>query len=206
MELYFERKFKMKRSIIITALLLLVCLSAFAVASNSVTYSIDNQKKGRITFTATADLNDLTFTSRYIEGILNRIVINSTGTETDWTVILKDDLGATLFTKADCNSVLDPYSYAITATDTAGNLYYGSIVSGPLTLEIKDVNSTPETQTIAVTNSGCTPDAGNYTITYGGQTTGNIASSATTSAIDTAIEALSAIGTGNVAAVASTGI
>ena len=54
---------------------------------------------------------------------------------------------------------------------------------------------TPEVQTITVTG---TPDAGDFTLTLSGQTTAAIAYNAVASAVQTALEALSTVGAGNV--------
>lgn len=52
-----------------------------------------------------------------------------------------------------------------------------------------------EVQTVSLTGS---PTGGTYTLTYSGQTTGNIAFNATAAAVRTALEALSNVGVGNV--------
>lgn len=52
-----------------------------------------------------------------------------------------------------------------------------------------------EVQTITITG---TPTGGTYTLTYAGQTTGNIAYNATAAAVQSALAALSNIGSGNV--------
>lgn len=53
-----------------------------------------------------------------------------------------------------------------------------------------------EVQTVSIT--GGTPVSGNFTLTYSGQTTGNIAYNANAAAVDSALEALSNIGAGDV--------
>jgi len=152
------------------------------------------------------DINTVSLTSDLIYGELNRITINSTGTEKAWGVKIEDDIGLTLFQKTDCNSVMIPYGYAITQKDNIdSNCNYRNVtVFSTLTCTVSDVNYDNEIQTISIAASGVTPDAGTYTISYGGQTTSAIAYGATTSVIDPCIEALSTIGTGNVVAVAGT--
>ena len=87
---------------------------------------------GSITSTATS--TDPVF------GILQRITLANTGTDTAFTVTVKDENLITLFTKTDCNSSLLPLSYALTSTDTAGNKYYGIPVAGFLTVETAGVD------------------------------------------------------------------
>jgi len=62
--------------------------------------------------------------------------------------------------------------------------------------------ATNEKQVITL---GGSPTGGTFTLTYSGQTTGNIAYNASASAVDTALEALSNIGTGDVAVTGSNG-
>ena len=54
-----------------------------------------------------------------------------------------------------------------------------------------------------LTAGGSPPTAGNFTLTFGGQTTANIAYNATPAQVQTALEALSTIGAGNVEVVAT---
>lgn len=57
------------------------------------------------------------------------------------------------------------------------------------------------TKTVTLTDA----TGGNFTLTYGGQTTGNIAWNAAASAVQTALAALSTIGSGNVSVTGSAG-
>lgn len=52
--------------------------------------------------------------------------------------------------------------------------------------------------TYTLTAGGSPPTAGTFTLTYAGQTTGNIAFNATPAAVEAALEALSTVGAGNV--------
>lgn len=75
----------------------------------------------------------------------------------------------------------------------------GEMIGGPI---IDDIHlSTNATYTL--TAGGSPPTAGTFTLTYVGQTTGNIAHNATAAAVQTALEALSTIGAGNVEVVAT---
>jgi hypothetical protein len=155
-----------------------------------------------------ADSNSVSKTSGVVYGKIDRITINSTGTDKKWGVRLKDSLGIPLFTKTDCNSLQVPYGYAVTQPDGRGSTYNyrGISVFGPLTCSISDVDYSAEIQTISILTSGVTPDAGYYTISYGGKTTGHIPYGATTATIDANLETLSTIGTGNIQAVAATAL
>lgn len=67
----------------------------------------------------------------------------------------------------------------------------------PTTVNIQEVEADPyETQTLTITG---TPTGGTFTITYSGQTTAAIAYNAAAADVQAALEALSNIGTGNVA-------
>lgn len=57
-------------------------------------------------------------------------------------------------------------------------------------------------QTITISGS---PTGGNFTLSFGGQITGNIAYNASTSAVQTALTALSSVGAGNVTVTGSSG-
>lgn len=71
--------------------------------------------------------------------------------------------------------------------------------SQPITLYL---NGTNEVQTVTITGS---PTGGTFTLTYSGQTTGTIAYNASASTVQTALEALSNIGVGDVAVTGSAG-
>lgn len=71
---------------------------------------------------------------------LQRVTISAAGTDTDFTVTVKDDIGISLFSKADCNTVTLPLTYALTTTDAAGNVHLGVPVAGPITVDTNDVD------------------------------------------------------------------
>jgi hypothetical protein len=73
-------------------------------------------------------------------------------------------------------------------TDLGGSMFGTALVDG-ITL------SGSEVQRVTITG---TPTGGTFTLTFGGQTTATIAYNATASAVQTALAALSTIGTGNV--------
>lgn len=83
-------------------------------------------------------------------------------------------------------------SFTLTA-DTAGI---------PFVVTTKIGTGTNEKQVVTLGNS---PSGGTFTLTYDGQTTGNIAYDASASTVDTALEALSNIGAGDVTVTGSAG-
>lgn len=76
---------------------------------------------------------------------------------------------------------------------------YDSAVAAGNTYEQTDVSAV---QTATVTGS---PTGGNFTLSYNGQTTSNIAYNATAATVQTALQALSTIGTGNATVAGSAG-
>lgn len=73
----------------------------------------------------------------------------------------------------------------------------GTAAPSPSVIDTFDPATTgSETQTVTVTG---TPTGGTFTLTFSGQTTASIAYNAAASAVQSALEALSNIGTGNVA-------
>lgn len=91
------------------------------------------------------DANDFTETLDSIYGYLDRIVIDSAGTDTDYDVILKDDHAVTLFSKLDCSSASEPYSYILSEVDDSGNAFPGIPVGGACTLELANIDDATAT-------------------------------------------------------------
>lgn len=102
-------------------------------------------RKVVIADSADGDANDFTETLVTIYGFLDRIVIDSAGTDTTYSVILQDDHGITLFTKTDCSSASEPYSYILTEADVDGNVFPGIPVGGACTLEIANIDDATAT-------------------------------------------------------------
>jgi len=71
-----------------------------------------------------------------------------------------------------------------------------------LDISLFSAAGTSEVQTVTITGS---PTGGTFTLTYGGQTTAGIAYNAAASAVQSALTALSSIGSGNVAVTGSAG-
>jgi len=91
------------------------------------------------------DINDTTTELADIEyASIERVVIDSNGIDTQYSVYIYDNApeynNVTIFSKTDCNSVNEPYSYAVSQADTAGNDFLGIPVLGPVSVYVTDVN------------------------------------------------------------------
>lgn len=117
------------------------------------------------------DVGNQTISTNAIYGIVNRVVIDSNGTDTDWSVTLKDENAIALFTKTDCNSAEVPYGYAVYYDDTEGNPHYGIPICGVLQILTADVGSDAEVQTLA---PDAAATAGSFWLTYNDETTVHI--------------------------------
>ena len=147
------------------------------------------------------NMDDLTLTTGHVHGKILRIVCDSTGTDTSWGLILKDSLGIALFTKANCSSDSEPFSYAVSEYNTDSNSICNIPVSGALSIDVDDVAQTDEIQTCT---ADVDADANSYTITINGETTTALAFDASTATILTALEVLDCIGASGMTSVVST--
>lgn len=92
------------------------------------------------------DVNDATVSLPSITGYLDGIVIDSNGTDTSFSVTLRDEHNCNMFVKADCNSVTEPHRYAVTIADSNGvhgaavAAYAGAPVDGICDVVIADAN------------------------------------------------------------------
>lgn len=88
------------------------------------------------------DVNDFSTELDIGNAILNRIVIDSNGTDTSYKVYLYDTSTSwndiTLWSKTDLSTAADPYSYALSMADTDANDYCGIPVNGQLTVTLAD--------------------------------------------------------------------
>ena len=85
---------------------------------------------------STSPFVDFTETINSIYGFVYRIVIDSTGTDTDFDVIVKDENTVTIFTHTTLTSVSEPYGFAIYEDDTEGNPWAGVPIAGAMTVEL----------------------------------------------------------------------
>jgi len=127
----------------VVALILLGLLVACAIGA-TVTYPARPQGGGPITRTVVWNLGaddmatEQTLASDPVHGHVQRIVIEATGTDTSWSVQLKDGYGVSLFSKANLSTALDPYSWAISTPDMLGTSFLGAPAHGELTLVTTD--------------------------------------------------------------------
>lgn len=170
---------------ILTGLLILVLSAVLYASGETETYysqTIDGQpskvKKCIVQWVKETegetyvDMNGVTVTLDEIYGNIDRITIDSNGTELVYVISLADDDGFTFFTVTDLNSVEEPNSFAVYLDDKNGDPLYGVPVAGACTLTTSGIVENAELQT-------CTPnapaDACNFTITYVGASTADIA-------------------------------
>src|SRR5262249_40875301 len=109
-----------------------------------------------------------------------------------------------VFTSAFGNANLPQMFPRITG---AGTLTAATVSDGVAYNELQSVTLTGagnEVQTLTLT-SGNNDLGGNFTVTFGGQTSAAIAFNATAATVQAALEAMSSIGVGNIAVVGSSG-
>lgn len=71
-----------------------------------------------------------------VYGFVYRIVIDSNGTDTSWSLTLRDESDITIFTNTALTSASEPNSYAIYEDDTEGNPWNGVPVGGIMDLVV----------------------------------------------------------------------
>ena len=95
----------------------------------------------KLTFTVTPVANDdnsiytSVLSDDEIFGNIRRIAISTTGTDTSFSVILKDEDGIAIYTKADCTTASTPFSGFL-----ASSSYDGIFTAGKLTLDVNNVD------------------------------------------------------------------
>lgn len=95
---------------------------------------------GSVTLDFASDVNDATVTLGRLQGYLDGVVIDSTGTDTSFKVYIKDEYDITIFSKVDCNSVTEPYRYALKTEAADANDYFGIPIDGTPKVQIADAN------------------------------------------------------------------
>jgi len=97
-----------------------------------------------ITVTPTAaDINSISSTATTTEpiyGRLRRITLKASGTDTAFSVTVKDGDVVKLFEKTDCNTAQMPVSYSLYTNDVNGYPQEDIIVAGLLTFDTNDVD------------------------------------------------------------------
>ena len=84
------------------------------------------------------DANDFSQHVDVSYAILERIVIDSNGTDTSYKIYVYDENSAAIFTKTDCTSASEPYTYALSSTDTATTTFLGVPVVGSFSVTMAD--------------------------------------------------------------------
>ena len=127
-----------KRAVVL-ALVLLLAAVVYAANTNVMT---DISKSGRSPqgvgmFVYTVDQTtptDGAYDSPSFTGYVERIVIEASGTDTNFDVTLTDPHGVVLFTKLDCSTAADPYAFALYTDDLNGDPAHGVPINGALTV------------------------------------------------------------------------
>lgn len=173
--------------------IILVFVLAATVPAATVSFPARPTGSGPITRTAVwsfdrNDAGDQSVVSDPIYGHIQRIVIETAGTDTAWGLSLTDAYGLTLFSKADLSSASDPYSYAIAYHGLDPNHWAVGVPShGPLTVATENVAATQEVQTLTMTAVAID---GTFTLSYGGLATAAIAYDANTAEIQAALNGI----------------
>jgi len=85
------------------------------------------------------DVNDVTVALGTINGWIDEIVIDSTGTDTSYKVYILDENSIAVWSKVNCTSASEPYRLPVTVTDGT-NIFYGARVNGAVSIQIADCN------------------------------------------------------------------
>lgn len=170
------------------------------------------------------DTNGCSVTLNEIYGYIDRVTVDSNGTELVYGVALADSDGYTIFTAAELNSVEEPNSFALHLDDQAGGAIYGTPVGGTLTLTTDGIvqnlevqtaspnaaisagpfaftyndETTPQVSEVVTISEVNDPNGLNYTLTFGGQTTSELNFDVNAAEVDRALEALASIPTSGV--------
>ena len=132
------------KKFLFTSLAIGLIVAAWAFATVTETHS-EADLAGRARYSAfkvctiTQDAKaDFTETTEEIYGIILRITIVATGTDTSFSITLADENAKTILTKSGLSTASDPYGYAVYEDDTEGNPWAGVPVAGALSLTMAD--------------------------------------------------------------------
>ena len=145
------RKFKNIGKVGLAVVLVLVLILALVVSATVTdktrsrwSTSNDASVRKHVVITTTSSVDYLTEIPQLANTVIDRIVIDTLGTDTAFEVTLWDDTadandpnGVALFSKADCTTASTPYNYTVTSVDTAGNLTRGIAAGQPVKLELE---------------------------------------------------------------------
>lgn len=127
----------------ILAMILVLTIAALLYAATTETHyskTIDAQPSIIRKLVVASDANEFTETLNDIYGYLERVVIDATGTDTAYSVTIKDEYAVSLFAKTDCNTADGDYSYAISASDTGSTEFLGVPVAGTGSVVVTGAN------------------------------------------------------------------
>ena len=120
-------------------------------------YGNDASVRKHVVITITDGLDYLTEIPQLANTVIDRIVIDTLGTDTAFEVTLWDDTadandpnGVALFTKTDCTTASTPYNYTVVSTDTGGNLTRGIAAGSPVKLELEAWGDTTASEVTVV--------------------------------------------------------
>ena len=140
----------MKKVIVLLLFLACICI-AYATVTETPTVGTKSLNRGHyrnsasnfsmigkvsIAFEATDLDSTVTEALDSFYGIVYRIVGDSSGTDTDYDVLLRDESDKTIFTKEGLTSASEPWGYAVYEDDTEGNPWAGVLVGGGMDLVI----------------------------------------------------------------------
>jgi len=128
---------------------IIICLLAITCTAMAVTETHKNKESllegagmsafKKVTITQTgAPPADFTETLNDIYGVLESVVIDATGTDTDYDIVIKDENGAVIFNGDALTTATNPNRYALSEADNAGtpNYFRGVRVAGQCTVEM----------------------------------------------------------------------
>lgn len=114
---------------ILTGLFILVMVAVLYAATTENHYSktIDSRPSVVRKVVVASDANEFTETLDEIYGYLERVVIDATGSDTDYSVTIKDEYAISIFAKTDCSTADGDYSYMLCETSTDSNHFSDGI-------------------------------------------------------------------------------
>jgi len=136
----------MKKIILLTLILILGAVIyastvTHPVSAPSAESYFSDIKSLKATFDA--DVNNVTIAVGKLYGSLERISIDSTGSDGSYKVYVNDSVGV-VWSKTDCNTANDPQSFPLTMTNGT-NVFKGIPITGAVSVQIADANDSSMT-------------------------------------------------------------
>ena len=118
-----------------------VLTSSSSFANETKTINSQRSAQKKIIYTITPSETTFSETSDVtVHGIIDRIEVSATGTDTAFTLTLQDSDGINVFTKTDFSTASLPASYAVVHSDTSSNVFRGVPVGGALNFSGSSIN------------------------------------------------------------------